>query len=94
MEVVWSNMAQKQFFDIFQWTKTEMGLAVALWFKFLILEAVKRIKDDPEKNEICSLLKTRSVDYRSDLECAPYELVYFIQNEKICIADIWVQPIE
>lgn len=90
MELVWSETAKKQFSDIFYWTKTEMGEAVALWFKYLIIDAVKRIKENPEQNELRSLLKTKAINYRSDQESAPYEVVYFIENGKICIADIWI----
>ncbi len=90
LEIIWSEFAESQLDEIFEYYKEEASISIAKKLLKEIINEPEKLINSPLIGQVEELLKERSIEYRY-LVFKNYKLIYSIdtKNEFIKIADIF-----
>lgn len=90
MKVIWSEFAEKQLDEIFDYYSKESSLSIASKLIREIIKAPNKLKRVPFIGQVEEFLKDRSIVYRY-LICRNYKIIYSVdeKNKLIKIADVF-----
>ncbi len=89
MIVVWSEFAQKLFFETADYIQNEFGYKDRVKFVERVLKITKLLENNPNLGMVEPRLKKAPVKYRSYNVDHINRIVYVIENEIIKISDFW-----
>ncbi len=90
LKVVWSDFAEKQLDEIYEYYLTQISAITAKKIAQSILSQTEVLKDNPYLGQKENLLINRKIEYRY-LVYTNYKIIYSIdeQNDLVKIADIF-----
>lgn len=90
LAIKWKRTARKKARATYAWYKKEMGIKAADKFINGILEATDLLALNPNMGQSVELkTETCKRDYRSFVEHKNHKIIYYVERQTICIADIW-----
>lgn len=89
-QVIWSNFAEKQLDEIFDYYSTNASLRIAQELLISLIHSTELIADNPYIGQVEELLKERSEQYRYLVQ-GNYKIIYSVDREQVSIkiADIF-----
>lgn len=89
-QVIWSNFAEKQLDEIFDYYSTNASLRIAQELLISLIHSTELIANNPYIGQVEELLKERSEQYRYLVQ-GNYKIIYSVDREQVSIkiADIF-----
>lgn len=89
MEIIWSDKAYKRWEESADYIFHQYGVHAVIRFKTNIEEWEESLLQSPLISKLEPLLRHRAISYRSIVVNKLNKLIYYIDNDKIIIADLW-----
>ena len=89
MEIIWSDQAYKKWKETADYILHQYGVDAVIRFKTNINEWEDSLSQLPLIGQLEPLLRHRQIPYRSVVINKLNKLIYYLDNDKIIIADLW-----
>ena len=89
MEIIWSDQAYKKWKETADYILQQYGVDAVIRFKRNIDEWEDSLSQLPLIGQLEPLLRHRQIPYRSVVINKLNKLIYYIDKDKIIIADLW-----